>query len=78
MATSVNGRPDWLPDEYEHVQATREEVFASLDEQAQRLFNLTAEEFLRIYQNPPERYHGDPVFRSLSHLADLIAEPAEV
>ncbi len=78
MATTVDARPEWLPDEYEHVEATREEIWAALDEQARRLFKMTAKEFLRIYQNPPEKFHGDPVFRSLSHLADLIAEPAEV
>ncbi len=77
MATSVNGRPEWLPDEYEHVLVTREEIWEELDRDARRLFDLTAQEFLRIYQNPPEKYHGDLVFRSLSHLADLIAEPAE-
>ena len=77
MATTVNGRPDWLPDEYEHVLVTREEIWEELDRDARRLFDLTAEEFLRIYQNPPEKYHGDLVFCSLCHVADLIAEPSE-
>ena len=76
MATSVNGRPEWLPDEYEHVEVTREQVWQALDRDARRLFDLTADEFLAIYQNPPEQYHGDPRFRSLCHVADLIAEPA--
>ena len=26
MATAVETRPEWLPDEYEHVAVTREEV----------------------------------------------------
>lgn len=77
MATSVNGRPEWLPDEYEHVALTREQVWQALDRDARRLFDLTADEFLAIYQNPPEEYHGDTRFRSLCHVADLIAEPSK-
>ena len=43
-----------------------------------RLFGLTADAFLRIFQNLPEQYHGDVRFRSLCHVADLIAEPDDV
>ena len=77
MATTVDARPERLPDEYEDVVLTREEVWAELDREARRLFDLTADEFLRIFQDPPERYHGDPVFNSLCFLADLIAEPTD-
>ena len=77
MATSVNGRPEWLPDEYEHVEVTREEVREELDREAQRLLKLTGDEFLAIYRDPPEQYHGDPAFRSLTYLAHLLAEPSE-
>ncbi len=77
MATTVDARPEWLPDEYEHVELTREEVWQALDQEARRLFNLTADEFLRIFQDPPEQFHGDPVFNSLCFLADLIAEPSQ-
>ena len=77
MAATVETRPEWLPDEYEHVQVTREEIRQALDRDAQRHFGLTAEEFLAIYQDPPEKYHGDPVFRSLTYLAFLLAEPSE-
>ena len=77
MATTVDKRPDRLPDEYRHIVVSREEVWAELDQEARRLFDLTADEFLRIYQDPPERYHGDPVFNSLCFLADLVAEPTE-
>ncbi len=70
-------RPEWLPDEYEHVEVTRDEVRQALDDEAQRLFGLTADEFLRIYKNPPERYHGDTAFRSLTYLAHLLAEPSD-
>ncbi len=79
MATSVNGRPDWLPDEYEHVLVTRDEIWEELDRDARRLFGLTADEFLQSYQRSDvyAKYAGDPRFNSLSHLADLIAEPAE-
>ena len=77
MATTVDARPEWLPDEYEHEQVTRQQVWDELDRDARRLFNLTADEFLCIYRDPPERYHGDPVFRSLTYLAFLIAEPSE-
>ena len=77
-APSVDARPEWLPDEYEHVQVTREEVWQALDRDARRLFGLTADEFLRIFRNPPEQYHGDVRFRSLCHVADLIAEPEDV
>ena len=79
MATTVNGRPEWLPDEYEHVQVTREEIREELDREARRLFKMTADEFLRIYRHPDgyAKYAGDPRFNSLSHLADLIAEPAQ-
>ena len=77
MATTVETRPEWLPDEYEHVVVTREEVWAALDRDARRLFGLTADEFLAIYRDPPEKYHGDPVFRSLTYLAYLIDDPTE-
>ena len=77
MATTVETRPDWLPDEYEHVLVTREEVWQALDRDAQRHFGLTADEFLAIYRDPPEQYHGDSVFRSLTYLAFLLAEPSE-
>ena len=77
MATTVEARPEWLPDEYEPIVVTRVEVWAELDREARRLFGLTADEFLRIFQDPPERYHGDPVFSSLCFLADLIAESTQ-
>ncbi len=77
MATNVQQQPEPPPDEYESVVVTRDEVWAELDREARRLFGLTAEEFLRIFQDPPERYHGDPVFNSLCFLADLVAEPAQ-
>ena len=77
MATTVDARPERLPDEYQHVVVTREEVWAELDQESRRLFDLSADEFLAIYRDPPERYHGDPVFRSLTYLAFLIAEPSE-
>ncbi len=78
MATTVDKRLEWLPDEYQHVVVTREHVWAELDREARRLFGLTADEFLRICRNPPEQYHGDLAFRSLCHVADLIAEPIEL
>ena len=78
MATTVAERPEWLPDDYQHVVVTREEVWAELDQEARRLFGLTADEFLRIFRNPPEQYHGDLDFRSLCHIADLVAEPIEL
>lgn len=31
MATTFEARPEWLPDEYEHAQVTREEVWDELD-----------------------------------------------
>ena len=77
MATTVDARPDWLPDEYEHVLVTREEIWQALDRDAQRHFGLSADEFLAIYRDPPEHYHGDSVFRSLTYLAFLLAEPSE-
>ena len=77
MTTTAESQPDWLLDEYRHVVVRREEVWAELDREARRLFGLTADEFLRIFQDPPERYHGDPVFNSLCFLADLVAQPAE-
>ena len=45
---------------------------------ARRLFGFTAAEFLRIFRNPAEQYHGDVRFRWLCHVADLIAEPVEI
>ena len=77
MATTVDARPERLPDEYQRVVVSREEVWAELDREARRLFDLTADEFLRMYQDPPERYHGDPVFNSLCFLADLVADSIE-
>lgn len=77
MATTVHARPQRLSDEDQHLVVSREEVWAELDREARRLFDLTADEFLRIFQNPPERYHGDPVFNSLCFLADLVAESTE-
>ena len=78
VATTVDARPERLPDEYEHVQVTREEVWQALDRDARRLFGLTADEFLRLFRNPPEQDHGDVRFRWLCHVADLIAEPVEI
>ena len=77
IATTVETRPEWLPDEYEHIQVTSEEIRQDLDRDAKRHFGLTADEFLAIYRDPPEQYHGDPAFRSLTYLAFLIAEPSE-
>ena len=51
-ATTVDARPEWLPEEYEHFTVTREEVWNELDRDARRLFGLTADEFLRIFRNP--------------------------
>ena len=65
MAPPADIRPDRLPDEYEHVELTWEKVWQALDREARRLFDLSADEFLRIYQDPPEQYHGDPAFNSL-------------
>ena len=59
MATTIDERPERLPDDYQHVVVTSEEVWAELDQEARRLFGLTADEFLRIFRNPPEQYHGD-------------------
>ena len=76
MATTVDKRPDSLPEQDEVVVVSHAEVWAELDREARRLFGLTADEFLRIFQDPPERYHGDPVFNSLCFLADLVAQPS--
>ena len=67
MATTVETRPEWLPDEYEHEQVTRQEVWDELDRDARRHFGLTADEFLRIYRDPPRAV---PRRRDLS-IADL-------
>ena len=32
MATTVEERPEWLPDEYQHVVVTRDDVWAELDQ----------------------------------------------
>ena len=77
MAPPEDLRTQSLPAAYEHLVVSREEVWAELDREARRLFGLTADEFLRIYQDPPERYYGDPVFNSLCFLADLVAQPTE-
>ena len=78
MATTVDKRPDSLPEQDEVVVVSHAEVWAELDREARRLFGLTADEFLHIFRNPPEQYHGDVRFRSLCHVADLIAEPDDV
>ena len=67
MAPTVQARPEWLPDESEHEQVTRQEVRHELDRDARRHFGLTADEFPRIYKDPPGRYHGDVIFS----IADL-------
>ena len=82
MATAVDvqsERPEWLPDDFVHVRVTSQEIRDELDREAQRLFGMTADVFLRTYQRSDiyAKYAGDPRFNSLSHLADLIAEPAE-
>ncbi len=77
MATTVDARPERLPDDFEGVELTREEVWQALDQEARRLFGLSADEFLHKFQDPPEQYRGDPVFNSLCFLADLIAEPSD-
>ncbi len=78
MATTVEKRTGRPPDDSEHLVVSREEVWAELDQEARRLFGLTADEFLNTFQDPPEQYHGDLAFRSLCHVADLIAEPIEL
>ena len=54
----------------------RQEVWDELDRDARRHFGLTAK-FLRIYRDPPGRYHGDVIFRSLTYLARLLDQPAK-
>ena len=78
--TTVDARPERLPDEYQHVVVTREDRLGGTGSGGgRRLFGLrTADEFLRIFRNPPEQYHGDLAFRSLCHVADLIADPIEL
>ena len=75
MAPIVQARPEWLPDEFEHEQITRQEVWDALDRDARRHFGLTADEFLHIYKDPPGRYHGDVIYRSLTYLARLLDQP---
>ena len=53
MARTIETRPDWLPDEFEHVELTREEVRQALDREARPPFNLAADEFLATCQDPP-------------------------
>ena len=77
MPPNTEPRPDWLPDEYEHEQVTRQEVWDELNREAQRHFGLTADEFLRVYRNPPGQYHGDVIFRSLTYLARLLDQPSQ-
>ena len=77
MAPTVQARPEWLPDELEHEQVTRQQVWHELDRDARRHFGLTADEFLRIYRNPPGRYHGNVIFRSLTNLARLLDQPTQ-
>lgn len=67
MATTVETLPEWLPDEYQHIQVTPEEIRQALDRDAQQHFGLTADEFLAIYRDPPERHRGNPEFRSLTY-----------
>ena len=77
VAATTDARPEWLPDEYEHEQVTRQEVWDELDRDARRNFGLTADEFLRIYRDPPGRYHGEAIFRSLTSLDFLVPDPSE-
>ncbi len=77
MATNIETRPEWLPDEFEHEHVTRQEVWHELDRDARRHFGLTADEFLRIYKDPPGRYHGDVIFRSLTYLTRLLDQPRQ-
>ena len=77
MSTTVATRPEWLPDDYEHIKVTPEKIRQALNRDAQRHFGLTADEFLAIYRDPPEQHHGKPVFRSLTYLAFLTTEPSE-
>ena len=77
MATIVETQPEWLPDEYEHIEVTPEEIRQALDCDAPQHFGLSPDVFLAIYHDPPEQYHGNPVFRSLTYLAILAAEPTE-
>ena len=36
MAPTVETRPEWLPDEYQHIEVTPEEIRQALDRDAQR------------------------------------------
>ena len=77
MPTTVDTRPEWLPDESEHEQVTRQEVRDEVDRDARRHFGLTAGDFLCIYKDPPGRYHGDVIFRSLTYLTRLLDQPSQ-
>ncbi len=77
MAPTVQARPEWLPDEFEHEQVTRQEVWDALDRDARRHFGLTADEFPRICRNPPGRYHGNVIFRSLTYLSRLLDQTSK-
>ena len=69
--------PSGCPDESEHEQVTRQEVRDEVDRDARRHFGLTADEFLRIYKDPPGRYHGNVIFRSLTYLARILDQPSQ-
>ena len=76
---AVDARPEWLPEGYEHVQVTREEVWeANWTGTRGGSLALRPMSSCASFRNPPEQYHGDVRFRSLCHVADLIAEPDDV
>ncbi len=77
MTITDETRPEWLPDEYEHVVVTHEDPQAEVAREARRHFRLTAGEFLRIYQASPERHRGASVCNSLCCLPDFIAQSIE-
>ena len=53
MAKPVDTRAEWLPDEFNHEQATRQEVWDELNRYARSHFGLTNDEILRSYSDCP-------------------------
>ena len=65
-----DGRPDWVPDSYDFTYITKDDLRRELDKYARNFFDMTGEEFMRIYRDSPDGLEGHPVFSELAEIAN--------
>ncbi len=72
-----DGRPDWVPDSYDFAHITKDDLRRELDKYARKFFDMSGEEFMRVYRDSPDGLEEHPAFSELATFADLIAAPSK-